>query len=628
MKKIIILVLFINFMSISSYGQNALPLGRTALFAGSGSCATCHSSNMSTVLYHNGSDISPVTHWRPTMMANASKDPFWRAIVAEEVHKFPHLQQTIESTCTKCHSPMGYTEAIYNGQQNYSMAEMKVNPIANDGVSCTACHQIKQDNFGMVSSYSGNYIIENDSINYGPYENPHTQAMFSIIGFTPVYSPHVDKSELCATCHTLFTPYIDNQGNIAGMFPEQTPYLEWKNSIYPAQDIQCQDCHMPVINDGIDIATIPPGHQVLRSPYWQHEFVGGNVYMLGMLKENINTLGITASAEHFDTTISFAEQKLTHEAIDLSLIADVLNDSLIINVGIENKTGHKIPSGIPFRRMWIHLKVEDSGGNVVFQSGNWNSVGEIIGINNDYEPHYNIITQEDQVQIYEGVFVDVDQSVTYTLLRAAEYIKDNRIPPVGFVSSHPSYDTTAIFGEAMNDPDFNKDGLSEGTGSDFVTYKIPALAQQTYIITAQVCFQSIKPAIVDYLRNINVPDINQFVTMYDARPNIPFIMNTITTSLATSVENEKVISGYLLEQNYPNPFNPGTIISWQSPEGSHQTIKVFDVLGNEIATLINEYKPAGKYEVEFDGTKLKSGVYFYKLTAGEHSAVKKMLLIK
>lgn len=622
---------FVICSCINSYAQNSLPMGRTDLFAGSGSCGICHTSDMSSVLYHNGSDVSPITHWRSTMMSNASKDPFWRAIVAEEVHKFPQLQQFIESTCTKCHSPMGYTEAIYNGQQNYSIAEMKADPIANDGVSCTTCHQIKPDNFGMVASYSGNYIIENDSINYGPYPNPHTQAMFSVIGFLPVYSPHVDKSELCATCHTLFTPFIDNHGNIAGKFPEQTPYLEWKNSIYPAQDIQCQDCHMPAILDGIDIATIPSNHQVLRSPFWQHKFVGGNVYMLGLMRENISELGLTAASQHLDTTISFAEQNLKYAAIELSLNSDVLNDSLIIEVGLENKTGHKIPSGIPFRRMWIHIKVEDGNSNIVFESGKWDELtGEILGINPGFEPHYNIITQEDQIQIYEGVFTDVDQNVTYTLLRAAEYAKDNRIPPIGFVSNHQSYDTTAIFGEALLDPDFNKEGFNEGTGSDFVTYIIPSLPQQVYNISAEICFQSIKPVLIEQLRNINEPDINQFIAMYDSLPNIPFIMKTESTSIVTSIENEHsdVITEFILDQNYPNPFNPATTISWYSAENCMQVLKIYDVLGNEIETLVEEERSAGSYNIEFNAEKLVSGIYFYQLRAGDFMMARKMILIK
>jgi hypothetical protein len=73
---------------------------------------------------------------------------------------------------------------------------------------------------------------------------------------------------------------------------------------------------------------------------------------------------------------------------------------------------------------------------------------------------------------------------------------------------------------------------------------------------------------------------------------------------------------------------PSTKISWQSPVGSWQTLKVFDVLGNEIATLVDEYKPAGSYEVEFNGGSFASGLYLYKLTADVFVATRKMLLIK
>ncbi|MCU0342457.1 MAG: family 10 glycosylhydrolase [Ignavibacterium sp.] len=85
---------------------------------------------------------------------------------------------------------------------------------------------------------------------------------------------------------------------------------------------------------------------------------------------------------------------------------------------------------------------------------------------------------------------------------------------------------------------------------------------------------------------------------------------------------------YLLSQNYPNPFNPSTRISWQSPVGSHQTLKVYDVLGNEVAALVDEYKPAGSYEIEFNGSNLASGIYLYKLQAGSFVETKKMILLK
>ncbi|QQS38342.1 MAG: T9SS type A sorting domain-containing protein [Ignavibacteriales bacterium] len=92
---------------------------------------------------------------------------------------------------------------------------------------------------------------------------------------------------------------------------------------------------------------------------------------------------------------------------------------------------------------------------------------------------------------------------------------------------------------------------------------------------------------------------------------------------------------FLLEQNYPNPFNPSTKISFTIPlvetghaPSLHVMLKIYDVLGNEIFTLINDEKPAGYYEVEFDAGKLSSGVYYYNLTAGSFSDTKKMLIIK
>ena len=85
---------------------------------------------------------------------------------------------------------------------------------------------------------------------------------------------------------------------------------------------------------------------------------------------------------------------------------------------------------------------------------------------------------------------------------------------------------------------------------------------------------------------------------------------------------------YKLDQNYPNPFNPSTKISWQSPVSSKQTIKVFDVLGNEVATLVDEYKPAGMYNVQFTMNNLASGIYYYQLRAGDFVETKKMIYLK
>lgn len=83
-----------------------------------------------------------------------------------------------------------------------------------------------------------------------------------------------------------------------------------------------------------------------------------------------------------------------------------------------------------------------------------------------------------------------------------------------------------------------------------------------------------------------------------------------------------------LSQIYPNPFNPSTVISYQLPVSSNVTLTIYDLLGREVTTLVDEYRPAGSYEVEFSAKGLSSGVYLYKLTAGEFSQIRKMLLLK
>ncbi|HCY75473.1 MAG TPA: hypothetical protein DHV28_06090 [Ignavibacteriales bacterium] len=85
---------------------------------------------------------------------------------------------------------------------------------------------------------------------------------------------------------------------------------------------------------------------------------------------------------------------------------------------------------------------------------------------------------------------------------------------------------------------------------------------------------------------------------------------------------------FSLEQNYPNPFNPGTKISWQTPISGWQTLKVYDVLGNEVATLVNEFKTSGNFTTEFNASNLSSGIYFYQLRSGNFIATKKMTLLK
>ncbi|RPI66530.1 MAG: T9SS C-terminal target domain-containing protein [Ignavibacteriales bacterium] len=105
-------------------------------------------------------------------------------------------------------------------------------------------------------------------------------------------------------------------------------------------------------------------------------------------------------------------------------------------------------------------------------------------------------------------------------------------------------------------------------------------------------------------------------------------MSNVVTGIKDNIGSGNL--SYTLYQNYPNPFNPNTQIKYSVPKSSQVVIKVFDILGNEVNTLVNEEKPAGGYNVEFriENLELSSGVYFYQLKAGDYVNTKKMLLLK
>ena len=98
----------------------------------------------------------------------------------------------------------------------------------------------------------------------------------------------------------------------------------------------------------------------------------------------------------------------------------------------------------------------------------------------------------------------------------------------------------------------------------------------------------------------------------------------------TDIENSNLnpLSSFTLKQNYPNPFNPSTNIQYSIATRQFVTLKVYNVLGKEIATLVNEEKPAGNYEIKFDASKLASGIYYYQMRVSEYVETKKMILLK
>lgn len=133
--------------------------------------------------------------------------------------------------------------------------------------------------------------------------------------------------------------------------------------------------------------------------------------------------------------------------------------------------------------------------------------------------------------------------------------------------------------------------------------------------------------------NSNSQRSYSFIDKFDGSSKIKYRLKQIDNSgeFEYSHEIEVIIDvpkELLLEQNFPNPFNPTTKIRWQSPVDSRQILKVYDILGKEVMTLMDEYKDAGTYEIEFNANELNSGLYFYKITTGEYTETRKMVLLR
>ncbi len=539
------------------------------VFNNAGTCSNCHSASPegdTTVVMRdpitdpNGTDVSPTYQWNHSVMAHAFDDPYYQAAVEDEVSHFPHLAGFIEDTCLTCHSPMARTHAHQAGvdltQDStcldpdgcYRLSTAMAQDHAREGVSCTLCHQIQDDGtLGLASSFSGAYPISDSAMTiYGPYSGPVGNNMLNQTGYTPQLGNHIRSSVHCATCHTLHTPTLSaDTGNPTGhMFLEQGPFFEWQNSIYftgNPQEKQCQACHMaePSPAYASKIATSPAGAPS-RTPFATHSIVGGNTYLLELLKDYRAVLGIDTSTSEtgFDEKITETRTLLENETAELSIVAtNVTSDRLNIDVQVSNRTGHKLPTSYPSRRVWIHLTIS-SGGQVIFESGKPDSRGYIStdvnrlaadcmasekleGFSNDtcLEPHRNVINHPSQVALYEAVLGDSNNHITHTLLLANSYLKDNRLPPQGFTNSRAiTLDQQTVPVGVAGDPDFNCVGTSEGCGADTVHYSVPITQPNAnYIIEARLIYQSIQPGFVDGL-HADGDRVNRFRVMYEEKP--------------------------------------------------------------------------------------------------------------
>jgi len=490
-----------------------------ASFQTSDRCIACH-NGLTTA---SGEDVSIGFDWRASVMANSSRDPYWQASVRRESIDHAPATADIEDTCSRCHMPMMRYDAKVHGKRGAVFANLPFSAhrdggsLAEDGVSCSLCHQLSAQRLGAPETFTGNFLVDSPDPRgqrheYGPYATDagHTLVMkTSTEGFTPTQADHMRQSQLCASCHTLITEALDAAGKPIGRLPEQVPYQEWLHSDYK-DERTCQSCHMPVVSEPVAITRVFGEPRQLS----RHVFVGGNFFLQRMLSRHHDDLDVAALPQELEAASNRTIQFLGSQAARV-IIGDVSvsGGRLRTDITVENLGGHKLPTAYPSRRAWLHIIVRDGGGRVAFESGALRPDGSIAGNDNDadktrFEPHYREITSSDQVEIFESILGDATGNVTTGLLNGIRYLKDNRVLPHGFDKRTAEPDI-AVQGDAADDPGFTG-------GAARVRYAVPVPGDGPFTVEAALLYQPIGFRWAQNLKAYNsASEPRRFTAYYD-----------------------------------------------------------------------------------------------------------------
>lgn len=478
--------------------------------------------------------------------------------------------------------------------------------LARDGVSCMACHRIVEDQ-GSFSDFlktriTGNFTTGNPEELYGPFEDKEivTDPMNNALAIKPKHNAYIKSSRMCGNCHTINLPLMDNpDADPNKPHLEQVTYLEWLNSGYQnevgtnSKAQTCQNCHMPTkYSNSKGTLNIPliqqpiafiedtqypqtgnrlPDDKILvrfrKEGFARHQFQGLNVTLLELFRQfmlpyksngtNIlanDILGVRqndymSGLDDLTTAIDAFVQQAQNSTAEVSVSEPTIaNQKLIADVKVTNKTGHRFPSGVGFRRAFLEVRVNDNdSGKTVWCSGCTNELGvimkgesserlpsELFDVYTDgtkpatlgypaacnktvpgvspqhYQPHFfwnaqtntgAAITRQDQVQIYEELNLNIQCAMTTSFLRRDYQLKDNRLLPFGWSRTGPlnpdktSYIPADYLHETFPVSVGGDPSYADGSGTSVVRYEIPlsAFNAKNVTITATIYYQSIPP---------------------------------------------------------------------------------------------------------------------------------------
>jgi cytochrome c553 len=451
---------------------------------------------------------------------------------------------------------------------------------------CVAQRQafLNPDNRGFARTFTGSFFVGATDQLAGPFSDPRQVPMQHALGITPQDSTTVTSSELCGTCHTVHLPIMEGTQELGHTY-EQTTYPEWAFSAYRTGTTpdgklplgagslakSCQDCHMPNADAGgkpfrSKIAGIQehtdfpevenglPGSDIdlpVREGFARHILVGLNVFLIDMASQFSDVLGVALQDPMLPSAgsppVGMPSLNLTREAmydqaakrtVDVAVIgAQSSGTMLTASVTLTNKSGHKFPSGVGFRRAFIDFRVLDDDGNVLWESGRTNAAGAITdqdgtpiagelwwkpdcaGLlspgSNAHQPHYQVISRQDQAQIYQelvtappttgqvqcGPDAAPTGALTTSFLSICAKLKDNRLLPSGFLSLPQRIEISHALGAG---DDLAKDTSPVGTdgdpdytsgGGDSLRYQIPMadIQGQPASVEAVVYYQATPP---------------------------------------------------------------------------------------------------------------------------------------
>lgn len=492
------------------------------VFQLSESCARCHDASPAAVALrnHDGSDASPHGLWRGTMMAQSFFDPYWRAKMAREIEVGGLERAEVEALCLRCHAPAAHHHDRLIGAPPRSFSDLRDDEAARDGVSCSVCHRITAEGLGEPETFNG--LPPHDLLAriWGPYPEPFPGPMRVFTGYEVTYGEHTVLSSLCATCHTLTTEHAGST------FPEQSPYLEWRNSVFSyesgmtAESRSCQACHMPD-QGSMRIAHNPGGRDFPflddRPEVRGHRFVGGNAFMLELMADHADELGIEAPPAALRDTARATRRQLAQDTATVSILELRREEgALRFAVDVQNRTGHKLPTGYPGRRAWLEVVVTVAGERW-FTSGVADERGRLVPEGEAFDlPHRDVIRSSDELQVYELVALDAEGTPTSLLTRMASRGKDNRLLPRGWRADGPHVSQTSPVGV---EGDANFEG-----GRDRVSFDLADVPVGRIEVTARLLYQAVPPHWVDDLRSSQAPDAREFVRLYEGRSAEPEVL--------------------------------------------------------------------------------------------------------